>query len=222
MTTALLLYILPDFRTMLTQLVKHERIETTLTKAKALQGFAERMVTHAKRARDPSEFNARHHGYKVNNLLTTAEAISKLLGEIAVRYEGRFGGYTRVLKTRRRIGDGAIMAFIEFVDRSGELRPAKEARAPGRSQAPPRRIGLYDWRKVDHPRIYVKRDSDNKILATRVFSAAERPEFPEEQEAKIRARKEWLKKLRKEKLMRKEGYGTEWTIDWTGGKGPKE
>ena len=52
------------------------------------------------------------------------EVLRKLFSELAGRYEGRVGGYTRVLQTRRRVGDGAQMAYIEFVDREGELRPA--------------------------------------------------------------------------------------------------
>jgi hypothetical protein len=50
--------------------------------------------------------------------------LTKLFSELATRYEARAGGFTRVLQTRRRIGDGAHMAFIEYIDRPGELRPA--------------------------------------------------------------------------------------------------
>lgn len=50
--------------------------------------------------------------------------LRKLFSELAARYSARAGGYTRVLPTRRRVGDGAVMAFVEYVDRPGELRPA--------------------------------------------------------------------------------------------------
>lgn len=52
------------------------------------------------------------------------EPLRKLFSEFAERYAQRPGGYTRVLQTRRRVGDAAHMAFIEFIDREGELRPA--------------------------------------------------------------------------------------------------
>ena len=50
--------------------------------------------------------------------------LSKLFSEMATRYAARACGFTRVLQTRRRIGDGAHMAFVEYIDRPGELRPA--------------------------------------------------------------------------------------------------
>ena len=50
--------------------------------------------------------------------------LSKLFSEFATRYAARAGGYTRVLQTRRRVGDGAHMAYVEYIDRPGELRPA--------------------------------------------------------------------------------------------------
>lgn len=55
--------------------------------------------------------------------------LHKLFGELATRYRDRDGGYTRVLRTRVRQGDAAQMAFVEYVDREGELRPARPPRA---------------------------------------------------------------------------------------------
>lgn len=56
------------------------------------------------------------------------DILKRLFGEMAERYRDREGGYTRVLRTRRRPNDGAQMAFIEYVDREGELRPARPPR----------------------------------------------------------------------------------------------
>ena len=53
------------------------------------------------------------------------EVMQKLFGELADRYKERDGGYTRILRTRRRPNDAAQMAFIEYIDREGELRPAR-------------------------------------------------------------------------------------------------
>jgi large subunit ribosomal protein L17 len=54
--------------------------------------------------------------------------MQKLFGELADRYKERDGGYTRILRTRRRPNDAAQMAFIEYIDREGELRPARPVR----------------------------------------------------------------------------------------------
>lgn len=58
----------------------------------------------------------------------------KLFGELADRYKERDGGYTRILRTRRRPNDAAQMAFIEYIDREGELRPAR----PGKESLLPK------------------------------------------------------------------------------------
>jgi hypothetical protein len=58
------------------------------------------------------------------------DILKTLFGDLAQRYREREGGYTRVLRTRRRPNDGAQMAFIEYVDREGELRPARPPKGP--------------------------------------------------------------------------------------------
>ncbi|MFN7096221.1 MAG: 50S ribosomal protein L17 [Gammaproteobacteria bacterium] len=99
------------FRNMASSLIHHGGITTTLAKAKDLRGVVERLVTMAKQdtvARRRLAF-ARLGGDR--------EAVTKLFNEVAQRYEGRPGGYTRVLKCGFRPGDSAPMAIIEFVDR---------------------------------------------------------------------------------------------------------
>ncbi len=103
---------------MVTSLLKHERIETTFPKAKAMQRYAEKVITIAKK-------NGPHARDRAGAYVREAEVLDRLFGEYAQRYRDRDGGYTRVMRTRRRLGDHALMAYIELVDREGELRPAR-------------------------------------------------------------------------------------------------
>lgn len=95
-------------RNMATSLFRHERVETTQAKAKELRPFAERLITLAKRG----DVHARR---LVGRKIADREILGKLFDDIGPRYESRPGGYTRILKTGSRRGDGAEMAFIELV-----------------------------------------------------------------------------------------------------------
>ncbi|MCQ8241049.1 50S ribosomal protein L17 [Rhizosaccharibacter radicis] len=98
------------FRNMAVALIKHEQITTTLPKAKELRPVAERLITLGKRG----DLHARRQAYAQ---LRDDVIVTKLFGAIAERYQGRAGGYTRVLKAGIRYGDAADMAVIELVDR---------------------------------------------------------------------------------------------------------
>jgi len=97
------------FRNQLTALFSHERITTTLTKAKALRPIAERMVTLARTGSVPAR-------RKVLTMVPSKEVVRRLFDEIAPRFVDRPGGYLRILRSGRRHGDGAEMAVIEFID----------------------------------------------------------------------------------------------------------
>jgi len=98
------------FRNMTASLVEHELIKTTLPKAKELRGYAEPLITLAKR---DSVANRR----VAFNRLRDKAAVGKLFAELGPRYEGRPGGYLRILKCGYRTGDKAPMAYVELVDR---------------------------------------------------------------------------------------------------------
>lgn len=104
-------------RNMLTALVTHERIKTTLPKAKELRSYADKIIT-------ASKYDTPGARGKVYGALTTPDALAKMPG-LAARYQARPGGYTRVIRAGFRAGDHAPMAVIELVDREGELRPAR-------------------------------------------------------------------------------------------------
>lgn len=92
-----------------TSLVIHTKIETTLPKAKELVRYIEKIITKAKKG-------DLHNRRQVIAALSTRDAAYKLVDEIAPQLTGRTSGHVRVTRTRLRVGDGAQMATIEFVD----------------------------------------------------------------------------------------------------------
>ena len=109
-------------RNMVTSLIKHERIVTTLPKAKELRHLADHMITLAKSGAS-TQLSAIREADKV---IREKPILTKLFQVLGPRYEQRQGGYTRVLKlSKRRAGDNAEMAVMEYVDRPGELRAAR-------------------------------------------------------------------------------------------------
>jgi large subunit ribosomal protein L17 len=103
------------FANMAAALIKHEQIVTTLPKAKDLRPVVEKMITKAKRG----DLHARRQVMADLRDETMAKKLFEVLGP---RYQGRPGGYTRVLKAGFRYGDNAPMAVIELVDRDPEAR----------------------------------------------------------------------------------------------------
>ena len=105
-------------KTMIRQLFEHERIKTTITKAKAIQGDAEKLITLARNSQSGDEIqkvNARRlAARKLGN--GSDMIIRKLFDDIGPRFTERNGGYTRILKLGPRTGDGAEMALIELVE----------------------------------------------------------------------------------------------------------
>lgn len=105
-----------------TSLVVEERIETTLPKAKELVRYIEKLITKAKKG---GLANRR----AVIAGLSTQIAAVKLVDQIAPQLTGRTSGHVRVERTRLRVGDGAQMAVIEFVDELKDMpKPDKEAK----------------------------------------------------------------------------------------------
>ena len=97
-------------RNMSNSLLRHERIKTTLPKAKELRRVVEPLITLAK---EPTVANRR----LAFNRLRDREMVVKLFDELGPRYKSRNGGYTRILKFGFRVGDNAPMALMELVDR---------------------------------------------------------------------------------------------------------
>ena len=90
-------------------LIEHGRIKTTVTKAKAVKPIAEQMITLGRRG----DMHARRQAVA---FLRSKDVVHKLFTEVALRFEGRPGGYSRIVKLGPRPGDAAEMAYLELVD----------------------------------------------------------------------------------------------------------
>lgn len=108
------------YRNLVTALLEHEQVETTDAKAKEVRRLADRMITLGKRG----DLHARRRAMRV---IRRREVAAKVFGELAERFRTRPGGYTRVLKTRTRVGDAAAMSIVELVGPLEEPVPEKKA-----------------------------------------------------------------------------------------------
>jgi large subunit ribosomal protein L17 len=106
-------------RNLITQLLEHERVQTTQAKAKEARQWAEKIITLAKRG----DLHARRQTLRV---VRTKKAMAKLFGELRDRYQNRPGGYTRIVPLGFRVGDGAPISILELVDRPEKLPKAKK------------------------------------------------------------------------------------------------
>ena len=112
-------------------LIEHKRINTTLTKAKALKQFIEPIITKSK-------LDTTHNRRLAFSSLRDKNAVAELFREIAIKVGDRPGGYTRVIKLGNRLGDNASMAMIELVDfnnvYNNEDKTKKKSRRRGGSK----------------------------------------------------------------------------------------
>jgi large subunit ribosomal protein L17 len=113
-------------RNLVTSLILEERIETTVTKAKAMRPHVEKMITLGKRGDLPARRLARSY-------LMTNEAVRKLW-ELAPRFGDREGGYTRIVRAGIQRGDGAEKAYIELLGAEKVIEAKREKRAEIRSK----------------------------------------------------------------------------------------
>lgn len=115
-------------RNMVTSLIHHERVRTTVSKAKELRRLADRVITLAKKGTPQAR-------QKAGGIVRTEWDLAKLLTILAHRFKDRQGGYSRVLLTYPRIGDQAPMAYVEYLD-----RPVEEMQMPWRLQEQPKSV----------------------------------------------------------------------------------
>lgn len=116
------------FRSLVTSLLEHERIETTEAKAKELRILAERMISLGKEG-------SLHARRRAAAYIRAKSVLSKLFKDLAGRFAARHGGYTRIIKTRRRVGDSAPMAVIELATRPVDKKEADKGHAGDQKSA---------------------------------------------------------------------------------------
>src|SRR3990172_147121 len=103
-------------RTLITQLIRHERIRTTRAKAAAIRAASEKLITLAKRGNLKGEAGAVHARRLAAGRMNDPEMVKKLFDDIAPRFAERPGGYTRMLKLGPRRSDAADMVLLELVE----------------------------------------------------------------------------------------------------------
>ena len=116
-------------RNLVTSIILNDRVETTITKAKATRPIVEKMITLGKRG----DVHARRQAL---SYLMTPESVTRLFSTVAPRYGSRNGGYLRITRSGQRQGDAAEMAFIELLGAEHELdaKAAKRAEAKAKKQ----------------------------------------------------------------------------------------
>jgi len=97
------------FRNLVTSFLEHGKIKTTVSKAKAIKSIAEKMITTGKRGK-------LHDRRRALAYIKSESVVTKLFDQIAPRFLDRSGGYVRIVRTKRRLGDSAPMAIVELVD----------------------------------------------------------------------------------------------------------
>ncbi len=115
-------------RNMVTSFLEHEKVTTTVTRAKELRRDVERIITMAK----TDDLHSRRQVLKV---VHDRKIVSKLFETIAPRYQDRPGGYTRILRLNPRVGDNAPMSIIELVEE--EFIPKQKKSTPKAEESKP-------------------------------------------------------------------------------------
>jgi large subunit ribosomal protein L17 len=114
-------------RNLVTSLIMEERIETTITKAKAMRPLVEKMITLGKRG----DLSARR---QASAYLMTRESVVRLFDTVAPRFGDRNGGYSRIVRTGFRQGDGGEKAFIELLGNEKFLEKKRKKSAEARTK----------------------------------------------------------------------------------------
>ncbi|MGZ8471997.1 MAG: 50S ribosomal protein L17 [Candidatus Deferrimicrobiaceae bacterium] len=164
-------------RNMMNALVRSERIETTVAKAKEVRRLADRLITLGKK-------DTTHARRRTFSLLSDKENTEKIFSGLAARFAGREGGYTRIVRTGYRAGDGSELAILEYLPAeekkakkekkkktaAAKAKPAGEA---AKKRKPVRTTGKAAGKKPPHPRGKKAGDEGEKKKTTKRKRAKE-------------------------------------------------
>ncbi len=163
-------------RNMMNALVRSERIQTTVAKAKEVRRLADRLITLGKR-------NTTHARRRAFSMLSDKETTEKVFSTLASRFTGREGGYTRIVRTGYRVGDGSELAILEYLpaeEKKGKPKKGRKKTAAAKGKKPAEQAKT----ATPKPTKTEKKPAARKPAATRG-----KKEKPTEEEAKKPARK---------------------------------
>ena len=148
-------------------LLRHERIETTMPKAKELRPFVERLITIARRGVAAGDAGGKtlHARRLVLAELPDLEVVSKLFTDLVPRFVDRPGGYTRILRVGYRRGDSAEVAQVELVGSEYNPQAAKADKGEGDEDAPKKAKGVGERLKRAAQRMRGKGEGGSKAQA---------------------------------------------------------
>lgn len=154
---------------MASSLIKHKRIFTTTAKAKALRKYVEPLITKTKRA----DVHAQRVAF---TSLQDKQAVKILFTEISEKVQDRPGGYTRIIKTGKRIGDNAAMCFIELVDFNENMLKTKTKKAATKTRRSRKKASATDATVVEEKATKeVKATEETKSVEEAKPAAAKKP-----------------------------------------------
>jgi len=132
------------FRNMVTSLLNHERIYTTVPKAKEMRRWAEWMITLGKHG-------GLHCRRQALSVIREKDVVYKVFEELAKRYENRAGGYTRIVKVGFRRGDASPMCMLELITEGGDKAKKKGKKPPKKAEAAPAKTKKPKSPKISKP-----------------------------------------------------------------------
>jgi large subunit ribosomal protein L17 len=157
------------FGNMVTSLFLHERIVTTKQKGKELKKITDRLISRAKRnlelsASDADAAKKLHNKREVMRVIKDRDVVKKLFEDIAQRYAGRNGGYTRHFLLGMRAGDAAEMAIVELVERRVKAAPATDETKDAKAAKKEKKEKVKAKEKKDIKEKKEKKEKKDKVV----------------------------------------------------------